>query len=833
MSYSAKFTHGTRTFDLNSSEYDLYTDFVFPAADEALNIGSGTSGNRSGGNVVSKRPQDRWWAWSVVVQGTSEAQTHNAARRLSAWLNQALEDTSSKVYFEYRTNADIPEPIWGQHGAAYRWEVKAAIVDLDGSYYSYEWQSAVLILPISLMVGPHAKGARQKMSQAMGAVFEDTYGVADGLSRGTVINGALTNLVVNPSFETNTTGWTAVDSTLERTADQAWVGNYGMRMTVNTTGTNASAYATANTGTPLAQQNYVMSARVYTPAQMVGYRVNLRLSESGGASAAEITAEISSYFTVPSEGWHYLKISGTLKKADRTTLTAALYIMNTGSPPAGSWVIWDAIQVVGPNIFNIYPYIDGDKLGCAWTGTAHASTSTSTAGYCRLPVTASDVFDMRQGTVCAVMKMPYASTDVPSANNNRVFYTNTALRVMYYQTDGKFYIHDNTASVGVSASWAAGDIIVIHATWGPAGMKVYFNATASASEAYVNPGAAAYVYIGSNASSPPTERILATFLDFTVWNTPFTAAQVTSDYANISPHIRGGDGKGQRLSGLNWLWTKDGDNIVDNYYDATHSHIAIIGGVPGTTEAETEIKGVLSGAKNTTTLSNYATRNYFNPISTAGAKWTYKDLSGSADAVETAVGGEAYVFSATTSEAGFMGAFSIGFDPTYDNDEIGFCVIARIRDVGTDYIRIRSRYATNSSVGGNTTYYSDYSRPYSTATKYRLYRTPILSTMLWYASSASINLYGYRAGSDANLYVDFVCVLPEPYATLKFSGSGSAQIYLVGNSLIGGDFIGNPIEFVPNKYNLLQSFMGDDSHEHTLATTLTYTLYVTPRYSIL
>lgn len=837
MAYKARFAHGSHYFDLDAGEFDLHDDFAPISADEALNATASPAGSMTGGAVVSKTAQDHWWAWSVLVQGTSKAQTHMAARRLSAWLSGALADKSSKLYFEYTPDYNVPAPVWGQHGAPYRWEVKDAIVAVDQGYYSYEFSGGMMVLPISLYVGPYALGARQRLAQAMGAVFEDTCGTVDGVSRGLVVNGAITNRIVNPSFETNTTSWSVSNGTIERTTDQAWVGSYGLRLTVSTTNTTATAYITGNTGTPLTQKNYVLSARVYIPSQMVGKAVSITIWESGGASAAEAT--VTKSLTPTAAGWQYIFATGTVKKADRTAVSVYLSISASASTPAGSWVIWDAIQLIGPDVYNIYPYIDGDQLGGAWSSTAHGSTSTSTAGYCRIPVTSSDTFDMKQGTVCAVLKMPYASTDVPDSATNRVFYVNTALRVFYNQADGKFYIHDNTATVGVAASWAAGDIIVVYATWGPAGMKVYFNATASASQTYTNPGAAAYCYIGSNASSPPTERILATFLDFSVWNVPFTDAEVAADYANISPWIRGGDGYGQRLSSVPYSWTKDGDNVVDNCTQGTtYNHYAIVAGIQGSVEADTEISGDFAqDTHKAIHLSNYASANYINPVGTYSK--LFFDASGTATGA-TDCGGSVAVVSVTTS------ATSLYSETAYLPDMQGrsFSVLARIKDANgvTGYIRLIP-YIDGVSVT---------SRPMATSDTYALYRTPMIADVNYNISNASnsavpkeITLKVYRNTGTNNLTIDYMAVFPTPY--LYFNNSetqtGTNTFFIHGNKIKTVDVTtgftrvrsinGNPIELEPNKYNLLQSLIGDIGDSPVISDTITYDIYYTPRYLIL
>lgn len=57
------------------------------------------------------------------------------------------------------------------------------------------------------------------------------------------------------------------------------------------------------------------------------------------------------------------------------------------------------------------------------------------------------------------------------------------------------------------------------------------------------------------------------------------------------------------------------------------------------------------------------------------------------------------------------------------------------------------------------------------------------------------------------------------------------KVYFAG-TIAGNKISGDPIEFVPNKYNLLQALMGDESNDPVTASTLTYTIYVTPRYSL-
>ena len=62
MTYKARFVHGSRSFNLDSGAYDLFQDFIFPVAEESLNMGAPAARSMTGGEVVSKTAQDRWWA---------------------------------------------------------------------------------------------------------------------------------------------------------------------------------------------------------------------------------------------------------------------------------------------------------------------------------------------------------------------------------------------------------------------------------------------------------------------------------------------------------------------------------------------------------------------------------------------------------------------------------------------------------------------------------------------------------------------------------------------------------------------------------------------------
>ena len=818
MTYGAKFTHGTRSFDLNSAEFDLFRDFSFPAADEALNIGSGTSGNRSGGKVVSKRPQDRWWAWSVRVLGTSKAQTHMAAQRLSAWLQQALEDTSSKVYFEYRQNADIPEPVWGQHGAAYRWEVKAAIVDMDGNYYTAEIPVNAIILPISLLVAPYALGMKQLLAQAKGAIIEDKVGTPGGNSRGTTISVAPTNKMTNPVFEHATwdTGWTAgADLSAARSTDSEYV----------LWGTASAKLIRISSGSANKFTQSIASGATTTHV-LTAY---LKKQNGGAMSSSDAVLyydgnALTTTFVSRGDGWYQLMASVT---SIATATTTGVSILTRNIP-----IYLAGIQFIAGGTHRGFLY--GDMLGYTWTGTAHESTSSGTTGYIRLPT--ADILGVGGGSISLAIRHQ-ADFDRPT---DGYLFSDGKLRATYNQASNVYAFTDDTnviGTAGTAQTFAAGQIDILHFTWGTAGLAMYLNGVLYDSVASLTSWTVGtYLYIGS--TSTPDTHFDGTFLDFTIWDRQLTATQIAADYADISPHINGGNGHGQRLSSIPWLWTKDGDNVVDNYTDATHNHYAIAGGIPGTVEAETEINGVPGTEFSGLNLSNFATRRYFSP------DVFFNDLSGTA--VADSVGGEANVASITTAAVQFTGGDTISWTKSAypELSETQFFLLARLKDASASYIRIQP-YVSSSGYVINTN--QDFSRPYYTDTTYKLFRSNLGVTQKNYTGydtdTLSVNLYGYRSSGTANITADYFALFPRPY--LYCYGYAMTKFKLIGNTLVkvtGGTTIGlvkvlsitgEIIEFLPNHYNILQTLMGYELENPALTFTVTYEIYCTPRYALI
>jgi hypothetical protein len=65
--------------------------------------------------------------------------------------------------------------------------------------------------------------------------------------------------------------------------------------------------------------------------------------------------------------------------------------------------------------------------------------------------------------------------------------------------------------------------------------------------------------------------------DFRIYDIDLTAAQVLADYTNIAPVIA----QSRTISPVPWLWTQDGDGVVDDITDADQAAYAVAGGIVG------------------------------------------------------------------------------------------------------------------------------------------------------------------------------------------------------------------------------------------------------------
>jgi hypothetical protein len=181
---------------------------------------------------------------------------------------------------------------------------------------------------------------------------------------------ATTNLIINPSWETSTAGWTASNlATYERTSSNVRFGRWCCHIADTVSGD--TEHFTADYVAVTAGLTYTASAHLRKAVANGAYtgRMNIVWAADGttlSVSAGELPAGNVTE-------WTRVTLTAT---APATANRAYLRFTDNGIT-AGDWEMWiDGVQFEEGSAAT--DYFDGDLPGCAWTGTRHASTSTRT-----------------------------------------------------------------------------------------------------------------------------------------------------------------------------------------------------------------------------------------------------------------------------------------------------------------------------------------------------------------------------------------------------------------------------------------------------------------------
>lgn len=168
-----------------------------------------------------------------------------------------------------------------------------------------------------------------------------------------LIPTAGTNLITNPSFETNTTGWAVPAGSITRTIP----GNLGIWCALVTD--SAAWFDSVSLTNGL---SYVGSMYVKSTA---GATITLSFADTSGAiqsSAASLTGTTD---------WQKLATS------EYSATASANYLLHVQTSDSAGTLYIDNAMVV--NSSSDMTYIDGDQENCIWNGPKHASTSTRPA----------------------------------------------------------------------------------------------------------------------------------------------------------------------------------------------------------------------------------------------------------------------------------------------------------------------------------------------------------------------------------------------------------------------------------------------------------------------
>jgi hypothetical protein len=245
--------------------------------------------------------------------------------------------------------------------------------------------------------------------------------------RSYVVNGTRTNACTNPSAETDTTGWSSIDTTITRDTAQSFAGSASVK-SVATGGATAKALAPTFTATVGA--TYIVSAYVYVPSGHPD--VFLAISGFTDFIGPTVTAK---------DQW--VRVSET---STATTTTPRLQIHSSAPATAGDTFYVDAVLYEDGGILG--SYFDGNSAGGSWTGTAELSASTltiSSGGRKWSGVRGGElVFDGPSGTD---EHAPVGKTIVDGMVTGANFYS--------IASDGTLY-QGSTSDPGSATSWPCG-----------------------------------------------------------------------------------------------------------------------------------------------------------------------------------------------------------------------------------------------------------------------------------------------------------------------------------------------------------------------------------------
>ena len=184
-----------------------------------------------------------------------------------------------------------------------------------------------------------------------------------------------TNLIPNPSFETNTTGWAGANITISQSTTFAKYGTSSLKGVVATTGINRFIDKSQTDVFITAGLTYTFSIWVYLPNTNTGSAL-LTLQAYPWRPAGYFPLINLEFKTVERGIW--TQFSGTFV-APALATNCLFRVINQNSWAAGQEIYLDGAMLEQSSTLN--DYFDGSTvspIGAAWTGTPNASTSTLT-----------------------------------------------------------------------------------------------------------------------------------------------------------------------------------------------------------------------------------------------------------------------------------------------------------------------------------------------------------------------------------------------------------------------------------------------------------------------
>lgn len=848
MGYIARLECGRHKLDLNSGAYALL-DFTPPALSESVSLAAGTSANRySGAQLAARRAETGNLSLGLRVLGSSNAHIEAAIERVGVFLRKG--STRQPVYLVWRPSASVSfEPSSGQWNASRRCPVVHGSIRKTGQYYGIaDLRSQAVLAEIDLTINP-VEGRPHYAALTTGGVFEDWIGTPDGESRGVIVSQGTSNKFTNPVFGNATwnTNWSAgADITMQYNLDPEYIlfGGVSARLVRDSAGGAYSVYESINVG----------NTNTWTVSFFVKKRDSSAVTSSDIQPRYGGTTSGSGTYMAVGNGWYRVWKNFT---GIASSQVCGLTVVN-----ANADYFVDGFQIEEKSYPTTFSY--GDQPGCVWSGTAHASATTRNICIFQMPPEwqsgghYNDTgFEPAQYSLWLAFRTNFNASEYSVLANQKgyLLYTSLGPRLALHSSGACSFTDGTNTVTGATATVNPGTIIVLHATLSSAGISLYRNGSLDASSASVTPaGGLSTIYLGGDGATPG-EYSEVTLLGAGVYERALSATEVAADYANMSAQARGGDGYGQRVDWLPWLWTNifSGGQEVSQYSDSTHYDHFIVGGVPGTLPAKTYLDGYINSDLDTAGVGGLLLSRldceYAQGYQTV--KYT-QDLSGTV--VAGSVGGQVEQISVSTTASAYTELPMVQEHLlTLAGQELA--LLARLSDAG-DNLMLRAAYALAAS-GGAASEWKAITDP---GANYVMRLSDFVSfdphvesgdPAVTFAAGAGFWLEAKRSsGAAANLNIDFCRIVTRP--ALLIRGSGSAGIssfhyysdplevlgYVGGGSYQSDTLIatGDVIEMLPGRHNFVQASSGNAiSGTASVAITESFfpiKLRLTPRWAL-
>lgn len=188
-----------------------------------------------------------------------------------------------------------------------------------------------------------------------------------------------TNLITNPSFETNLNNWASGQTGFVRSTDFAYSGTNSLKVTVNTADSNVAYHSSSSYGVG----SVTLSLYVYTPIGSTLAGRTISTSIEGGTATSTTTTNNPG--TLVAGQW--VRVSHIRNVTVAGTMIVVYRLSGSMATAAGQLLYFDA--ALGEQASSALPYFDGTYNDPytgytltyqAWNGTANTSTSTTVWG---------------------------------------------------------------------------------------------------------------------------------------------------------------------------------------------------------------------------------------------------------------------------------------------------------------------------------------------------------------------------------------------------------------------------------------------------------------------